>query len=161
MVRPSAFLCVVAVLWCLGCSPPAQSPESKTGSSKPASGSIEGLWEGKPTGQSSGLAESLGGYKIRIQADGMFLSEMRGLVREGQWKLEGDRLNLATKRVFGKTKEQAEAENKEEGRKVNDLALFDQAIVLVKTEDTLTLKAASREDESVVFRRAASKETAK
>jgi hypothetical protein len=156
MARSLVLSTLVALAWCFGCSTQAPNPAG-TGqaTADPAGQPLAGLWEGKPTGQTEGLAASLGGYRLRLQADGLFLSEMRGLVREGEWRVAGDEVRLTTKRIFGKTKEQAAAENKEDGREVNDLKLYDQQVSLQKNgDDTLTLKAASREDETVVFSRA-------
>lgn len=146
----------------LGCSPNSSKGGAAPGP-KNKQEIVSGVWRGehkenpeKPgEGETSNfLAERLGGYSIRLLADGQFIADWRGLTKEGTWKLEGDVVQLKVDRVLGKTREQAEAENKELKKEVTALSLFEKDSKLQLSSDnaTLLLKSDGKDSQTVVFK---------
>ena len=162
--NPLLFQTTIMVVMCagiLGCSPKPDPKASTSAQPKTRGEILLGVWKGEhkePEDKGKGsnyLAQRLGGYSLMLQDNGEFLADWRGLVREGQWKLEGDTVKLDIKRVFGKDEKQATDENKASGRPTNDLSLYnsDLGLVVGSDNETLTLTSKEKGSETVVFRK--------
>lgn len=142
-------LSAVVLLLCLGCGPGgAFKPGPVTREQK-----LAGLWTGKPVEEKSPkgetfLSEQLGGYSIKLQDDGRFLIDWRGLTKDGKWSVSGQTVTLKVEHVFGRTREQAKAESL-----ADDLKLFDDSTELKLDEGDahLTLPGTSPGSQTVVF----------
>lgn len=153
---------LVFLIALIGCNPNGSSTGARDTGPKSREETVSGVWRGehkenpeKPGegATSNFLAERLGGYSIRLLADGQFIADWRGLTKEGTWKLEGDVVFLKVDRVLGKTREQADTENKQLKKEVTDLSLFDKDSKLQLSSDnqTLTLKAEGKDAQTVIF----------
>ena len=153
-------LFVAVVLPIFGCQPQSSASSKSTKGSQ----NLAGVWVGKhkedPNRPKEGkesnfLADRLGGYTLKLDEDGNFLADWRGLSKEGIWKVSGSTVELTITRVFGKTRAEAEEENSSAGKTINDIALFDADTRLEIRADKsqITLPAQQKDSEAVIFSR--------
>lgn len=132
------------LLIAIGCGT-AEKNQVKKPETKEDPGSIVGVWNGKypesiegsDSKATNALAEKLGGFTMRLNSDGRFIADWRGLTKEGTWKLEGQILSFKTERVMGKDRVQAAQENAKSKSPVNTLELYD-AIDTFEVDKNLT-----------------------
>lgn len=125
---------------------------------------ITGVWEGKVEEDpkklnegkdSSFLSERLGGFTLKLQPDGKFLADWRGLTQDGSWSQENKVIRLRIEHVFGKSRAQAEEENKKAGKPVNEMSWFQKTSLLTLDEKAWELKLSATQpgEVSVIFSR--------
>ena len=140
----------------LGCGPkgPLAARTDKV------SGNWKGLNEEDPKHPKEGassniLTESLGGYQLKLNSNGTYSADWRGLKKSGTWSIVGDTIELHTEKVFDKTKSEAGAENKSAGKDVNDLTFYEtqNKLELSAGDTKITLKGTQKGEENVIFTR--------
>ncbi len=85
------------------------------------------------------LAEHLGGYALSLDSQGQFKASLRGLDEVGTWSKSGDTVVLKVVKVLGKSRSEADKENRDKGRSFIDLTLFDQPVQLTFDANKATL----------------------